>query len=195
VAAGLAEVEHESHHLRVGEVVVLGDGHDLLVALVLEGVLAQPRLPLHAVGGEAEEVRRRVPESGVLGGRGAVDEGDLRLRLGVILHGQALGARERSDQDVDLVLLDQLARGGDGAVGRGVGRSLDDLYLFPTGRVVVFLQGQLGTAHAVLTQHRKRPLERGEHADLDGLRGSGSAGTEAQNYGRRRGLEQDSSRH
>ena len=49
-AAGLAELGHEAEHLRVGEGIVLGDDGDRLVALVVEGVGAEARHPLRAVG-------------------------------------------------------------------------------------------------------------------------------------------------
>ena len=137
MAAGLAELGHEAEDLRVGEGIVLGHGGDVLVALVVEGVGAEPGHPLGAVGREAEEVRRGIAQRGVLRGRRAVDEGDVRLGLGVVLDRQALVAGERADHDLHAVLLDELADGADGAVGRGVGRADHPLDLLAAGHAVV----------------------------------------------------------
>jgi hypothetical protein len=50
----------------------------------------------------------------------AVDEGAARGRAGVVADRQALGAGERADDDLGIVLLDQLARAGERDVGLGV---------------------------------------------------------------------------
>ena len=76
---------------------------------------------MRAVGGEAEEIGRGIAQRRVLRGRSAIDECDVRLGLGVVLDRQAFVARERPDQDLHAVLLDELARGLDCAVRRGVG--------------------------------------------------------------------------
>ena len=167
VAAGLAELGHEAEHLRVGEGIVLGDGGDVLVALLVEGVGAEAGHPLRAVGREAEEVRRRIAQRGVLRGRGAVDEGHVRLGLGVVLDREALVAGERADDDLHAVLLDELADGADGAVGRGVGRADHPLDLLAAGHAVVLVERQLGAALAVLAEDRERSLEGREQADLE----------------------------
>ena len=93
----------------------------------------------------------------------------LRLRLRVVLDRDALAARQRADHDVDLVLLDQLARGVDRDVGLGVGRGLDDLDLAPGDHAAALLDRQLGAAHAVGAAGRERPFERGQQADLHRL--------------------------
>ena len=155
-AAGLAEFGHEAEHLRVGEGIVFRHGRDLLVALLVEGIGAETGHPLRAVGREAEEVLRRIAQRRVLRRGRAVDEGHVGLRLGVILDGDALVARERADHDLDAVLLDKLAHGAHGAVGRCVGRALDDFDLLAAGHAVGFLDRQHGTAHAVFAENRER---------------------------------------
>ena len=134
--AGLAEARHEAEHLRVREGIVLGDGDDGMVVLVVVGVVAEPGHPLRAVGGEAVEIRGRIAQRRILRGRRAVDESDVRLGLGVVLDREAFVAGERPDQDCDAVLLDELAGGLHGAVGRSVGRALDDVDLLAAGHVI-----------------------------------------------------------
>jgi hypothetical protein len=126
---------------------------------------------LRAVGGEAVEVWGGIAQRCVLRGRSAVDEGDVRLGLGVILDREAFVAGERSNQDRHAVLLDQLARRLDRAVGRRVGGALDDLDLLAAGLVTGFGQRQFGAANAVLAEHRERPFQSGEQADLDRVLG------------------------
>src|SRR5262245_47050401 len=167
LAARLAVLRHETLHLRVRERVVLGDHHHLLVALVLERVVAEAHHPLGALGVEAEEVRRRVDERRRLRPGRAVDERDVGLRLGVVLDRDALRARERAHHDLNLVLLDQLARGVDGDVGLRVRRGLDDLDLLARHHAVALLHGQLGAPHAVLPARREGALQRREQPDLD----------------------------
>ena len=117
MAAGLAELGHEAEHLGVGEGIVLSDGDDLLVALLVERVGAEPRHPLCAIGREAEEIGRGIPKRRVLCGRCAVDESHVGLRLGVVLDRQSLISRERSDNDLEAILLDELAGGAHRTVG------------------------------------------------------------------------------
>src|SRR5262245_55011655 len=185
LAAELAVLGHEALYLRVGEGVVLGDHHHLLVALV-EGGLADAHHPLAAVGVEAEEVRRGARERRGLRARRAVDEGDVGLGLRVFLDRDALGARERTHHDVDLVLLDQLARRVHRDVGLGVGRGLDDLDLAAGDYAVTLAHRELGAAHAVLTTGGERALERRQQADLDRRRlreRAGGEGDDHQDYG------------
>ena len=181
LAAQLAVLGHEPLHLRIGEGVVLGDHHHLLVALVERG-LAEADHPLAAIGVEAEEVRRRIDERRRLRARGAVDEGDVGLGLRVLLDRDALGARKRADHDVDLVLLDQLARRVHRDVGLGVGRRLDDLDLAAGHHAVALAHGELGAAYAVLAAGGERALERGQQADLDRRRLRERAGAERGDY-------------
>jgi hypothetical protein len=126
--------------------------------------------------------------------RAAVDEGHLRLRLGVVLDGDALAARERSDHDVDLVLLDQLAGRVDRDVGLGIGRSLDDHDLPAGDDAVALLDRELGAAHAVGAPGRERSLERGQQADLDRLTllGPGRTGQRDRRRGAQRRTHPDS---
>src|SRR5437870_2920337 len=181
LAAQLAVLGHEPLHLRIGEGVVLGDHHHLLVALVERG-LAEADHPLAAIGVEAEEVRRRIDERRRLRARGAVDEGDVGLGLRVLLDRDALRARKRADHDVDLVLLDQLARRVHRDVGLGVGRRLDDLDLAAGHHAVALAHGELGAAYAVLATGGERALERGQQADLDRRRLRERAGAERGDY-------------
>ena len=108
----------EDHGVRKG--VVFAEGGDAFVALFLDHVGAEPRHPLRAVGREPEEVVGGITQGGVLRRRRTVDEGGLRLELCIVLHGQALGAGERPDEDGDLVLLHQLSCSADGAIGAGI---------------------------------------------------------------------------
>ena len=77
MAAIPAERGHEAEHLTVGERIILGDGDDRPVLLVVVGVVAEASHPLRAVGGEAEEIRGGIAQRGVLRRGGAVDEGDV----------------------------------------------------------------------------------------------------------------------
>src|SRR3546814_12812176 len=79
LAAEPAERLEEAEHLSVGEGVVLRQHRQLAVAFLVVDVLAEAGHPLGAVGVEAEEVVRRLAPGSVLGGRGAVPEGTLRL--------------------------------------------------------------------------------------------------------------------
>ena len=167
MTACLAEIGHKAEHLGVGEGIILRDSHDRVIALVLVCVLTESRHPLCAVGGEAIEVRRGIAQGRVLRGGGAVDKSDVRLSLGVVLDRNAFVARERPDQDLDAVLLDELARGLDCAVRRRVGRALDDFDLLAAGGVVRLLEGELGAAHPVLAEHGERALEGRKQSDLD----------------------------
>ena len=132
-------------------------------------MLAQAHHPLRAFGIEPIEVGRRVLQRGGLCTGRAVDEGDVGLRLGVVLDRDAFIARQRADHDLDLVLLDCLACRVHRFVGRRVRRHLDELDLLAAGHAVLFLQRQVGTAHAVLPGCRERAFERGQQADLQDL--------------------------
>ena len=92
----------------------------------------------------------------------AVDERHLRLGLGVVLDGDALGARQRSDDDVDLVLLHYLAGGADSGVGARVGGADDHLELAAAGHVPELLPRDLEPAHAVLAEYRIRSGQGGQ---------------------------------
>ena len=155
-------------HLTIRKRVVLRDDHRALVALVHRR-FAKAHHPLRALGVEAEEVGAGIDQRGGLCARAAVDEGHLRLRLGVVLDGNALTARQRSDHDFDLVLLDQLAGGVDGHVWLGVGAGLDDFNLAPCYHAAALLDGQFGPAHSVGTAGRERAFQRGQKTNLNGL--------------------------
>ena len=94
---------------------------------------------------------------------------DVRLRLRVVLHRDALGAGEGADHDVDLVLLHELPGRVDGHVGLRVRRGLDDLDLPARDHAVALLHGELGAPHAVLAARREGAFQGGEQADLDHL--------------------------
>src|SRR5580692_1443259 len=93
--AKTAKLEDEAGGLRVREGIVLADDRDLLIALLVEGVVAEAGGPLGAVHVEAEEVRRGVRERGLLRARGRVDEGQFRVGFGEVLDGNALRSEER----------------------------------------------------------------------------------------------------
>ena len=146
------------------------------VALLVVDVFAQARRPLRAVHVEAEEVRCRVDVGGLLGARDAVDERHLRLGLGVVLDGDPLGAGQRTDDDVDLVLLHHLAGGADGGVGARVGGADDHLDVAATGLACELLQRDLESADPVLAENGIRARQRGQEPDLQRLRGGCGAG-------------------
>ena len=173
MAARLAELGHEAENLGVGEGIILRDRDDLLIMLDVVDVVAEARHPLRAVGGEAEEVGRGIAQGRVLCGRCAVDESDVGLGLRIILDREALVAGERPDEDLDAVLLDQLARGFDCAVGRGVRRSLDDLHLLAARHIVVLFEREFRAAHAVLPKHGEGAFKSGQQPDLDRIVGVG----------------------
>ena len=129
MAAGRAELVHEAADLGVRERVVLGHEGDVLVALLVEGVLAEAGHPLGAVRREPEEVRGRVAERRVLRSRRPVDERLVRHGLGVVLDRQALVTGQGADQDVDVVLLDELLGLLERDGRRGVRAFLEELDL------------------------------------------------------------------
>jgi hypothetical protein len=86
--------------------------------------------------------------------------------------GQALVTRKRADQHLDAILLDQLARRAHRAVGRRVGRTLDDLDCLAGDLASDFLDRRHRAAFAVLAEYREWSLEGREHADLDRVVGS-----------------------
>ena len=96
------ELGDEARVLRVREVVVVTDRDDVPPLERVVGVVAHAGHPLRPVRVEPEEVRRPDLERRVLSARGAVDEGVVRSLLRVVGDRDALRARERADQDVDL---------------------------------------------------------------------------------------------
>ena len=109
LAAEGAIVQREAHELRVGQGIVLGDGDDRADALLLVGIVPEPRDPLHAVGIEAEEIVGRRAQCGVLRRRGAVDERHRRHAPGKIADRDALDPGEGADDDARAAL-DEMAR-------------------------------------------------------------------------------------
>ncbi len=169
----------EAHHLRVDEGIVLADCRDLLVVLDVIGVVAEPGLPLRAVEVGAVESRRRRDTSGRIAvGRlqragAGVHDRDLRLRLRIIADRDAFRARQRGNQHVDLVLLDQFLGGAHRRIRAGVGRA-DDGLDFPAGYfAAVRLHGELVAAHAVFAENGVGAFERRGDADLEFVGGVG----------------------
>src|SRR5690606_34735023 len=118
LAAGLAEVDREAEEVGVAERIVGSDGRDLLPALLLDHVAAQAVAPLGTIGMEAEEVRRRIDIGGLERAGSRVDDRLGRNRLGVVAQRNAFRAGKRSDDEVDLILLDELAGFADRAIRR-----------------------------------------------------------------------------
>jgi hypothetical protein len=89
------------------------------------------------------------------------------MGLGVVAHGDALRARKRAQDDIDLVLLDELARhsrrGGRSRVGGGN----DRFDLHATGLAAGLFERQFDVAHAVRSARRKGSLKGNQNADLD----------------------------
>ena len=126
---------------------------------------------MRAVGGKAEEIGGRIAQRRILRRRRAVDDGHVRLGLGVILDRQPFVAGQRTDQDLHAVLLDQLAHRANRAVRRTVGRTFDDLDLLATDLAAEIVDGHEGAAHAVVAEYGEGPFERGEHTNFDGVFG------------------------
>ncbi len=85
-------------------------------AVVVQDV-AQTGVPLCTVAVEAEEVRSLHLQGRLLRAGDAVDEGHLGMVLGIVGDRDAFVARERPDNDVGAVLLDDLADLLDDPVG------------------------------------------------------------------------------
>ena len=85
----------------------------------------------------------------------------------IVAHRDALGARQRPEDDVDIVLLDELAGARQRDVGLGVGGFADPLDLAAAGRVVGLLEQHLDDAVGVLPAGGERAFERGERAEPD----------------------------
>ena len=117
VAADGAEVGDEARRRRPAEAVVVGDHRGGVPSGVVVQGVAESGVPLRTVTVEPEEVRRLHLQRRVLRAGDPVDERDLGMILGVVGDGDALVARERPDDDVGSVLLDELADLLDGAVG------------------------------------------------------------------------------
>ena len=169
LAAKGAVVQHEAHELRVGKRIVLGDRDDRADIFLLEGITPEPRDPLHAVGIEAEKVVRRRTQGGVLRCRRAVDERHLGHALGEFADCDALDPRKGTDEDAGTAV-DQHARLRDHRVRGPVSRFDECFDGSLAGASLVLAQGQLVTAHGVLSKGPERAFERGEHADLQAVR-------------------------
>ena len=119
-----AEVRDKPCRRRPAERVVVHDHHRVPPAELAVGEIARARVPLRAITVEAEEVRRAHLERGVLRPGRAVDERLLRLGLRVVRDGDALIARERADQNLRAVGLDQSPGLGQRPVGTVVGTAI-----------------------------------------------------------------------
>jgi hypothetical protein len=87
----------------------------------------------------------------------------------------AIIARQRREQDLHLILLDQLAHGAHGGVGRRVGRRRDELELFVADLLAQHIERGLVAAHAILAEHGIGAFERRSDADPDLLLGKRGA--------------------
>lgn len=162
-----ADVDREAHDVRVSERVAGGHRGDLPPALGTDDMLAEARAPLQAIGAEPEEVRRRITPGRLARAGPAVDAGLVRNGPGVIADGDALRARERSDDEVHPVLPDQLPRLADGGVGAGVRRRDDGLDAPARDRDVHGPKGGLDAADAVSAAVREGALQGDQDADPD----------------------------
>ena len=167
LSAGAAELQHKSEHLGVDERIVVAYRRDLSVALGFVRVFAKADLPLGAVHVVAVEVRRRVDISGFLRAGSGVHKGQLGARLGKVLDRDAYVAGQRRQQDLHLVLLDQLAHGADGGVGRGIRRGDDEFDFLIADLLAEYIDRGLMAADSVLAEHRIGAFERRGDADLD----------------------------
>src|SRR6516165_3027984 len=89
------------------------------------------------------------------------------MGLREILHRDALVAGERREQDLDLVLLDQLAYGANRGVGCRIGGRDDEFELLVTHLFAEGIKCSLEAADAILAEHGVGALKRCGDADLD----------------------------
>ena len=184
LSAGRAELRDEAGHRRPAEAVVVADHRRRPPTELVVGQVAQAGVELRAVTVEAREVRRPHLERGVLRAGRTVDEGLLRVLLGVVGHRDRLIARERADHDVRAELLHQPPRLLDGRARRVVAASdAHELERVPVDRaagpsvarlvrVLRLGAGELsqrrdGSGHVLVVEGAERALALGEHGDLD----------------------------
>src|SRR6266851_3581973 len=188
-AADRAELCDEAGERRVRKRVVVADHSGGSPAELVVGVVAETGRPLRPVWVEAEEVRGLDFQGCVLGARDAVEEGLVRLGLGVVRHGDALVTGERADQDVRAELFDQPPRLFDRFVGGGVGAAeADDVDVLAgdlrashpiaglgPGRLSAVVRGEYGegSAQVVVVERPEVALAVRQDADLDRARRRG----------------------
>src|SRR5499427_5036854 len=166
--ARILEDPLEAPHLLVAECEVVGEGDEALEFELLRGVVGQGVHALRGGGGGADEEGIGLALGHVFGRREAQDR---HLRLGgVVADGQKLEGRQRPQDHVDVVALDQLLRLGLGA--RGIASSVghDQLDLPAREDVVAVLQE---ADHALLhldASRGERSRLHGQEPNLDGLR-------------------------
>jgi hypothetical protein len=97
----------------------------------------------------------------------------LRLGLRIVADRDAFRARQRRDQNVDFVLLDQLLGRAHRGVRAGVRRADDGLDFPAAGLAAVRRNRKLVAAHAVFAKHGVRAFERGGYADFELVGGIG----------------------
>src|SRR5260370_5648328 len=120
IATDRTELRNETGVGGVRERVVVADHGRRAPAESVVRVVAKPRRPLRPVRVGAEEVRSLYLQGRVLGAGDAVQEGLVRLRLGVVRHGDTLITGEGADHDVGAELLYQPPRFFDGFLVGGV---------------------------------------------------------------------------
>ena len=89
------------------------------------------------------------------------------MRLGEILDRDAFVARQRRKQEIDLVLLDELAHGAHGRVGGGVGGGDDEFEFLAAGGLAVFGDGCVEARYAVDAENGVGAFQRRGDADLE----------------------------
>ena len=179
LAALLLEGALEASHRLPAEGVVEGDHGDLLVLEVLGHPFPESVHGLAAVPARPHHPLRGLALGQVIGGHDRVRGGDLRaVREGV--DGIARGGEEPAREDVDAVLVHQLARLGQRRRGHTLGVLHDELDLPPRYLPADLVQVELGAAEHVLAEGGGGAGERGQEPDLDGS---------ALGHGRRRARE------
>src|SRR5215813_10100751 len=158
----------EAAHLFVAEREVVGEGDDALELELLRGVVGQRVHSLRRCGRGAHEEGIGLALGHVLGRREAQNR---HLRLsGVVADGQELEGRQRAQDHVDVVALDELLGLGLGARGIAPGVSHDELHL-PAGEDVIAVLQEAGQALLHLdAPGGERSRLHGQKPDLDGFR-------------------------
>lgn len=157
--------------MTVGVRVVLTERGHAAVALDLIAVGTQTSHPLDTISREAEEVWSRIAQRCVLGSRRAVDDRLIGNCLGVVAERQPFVPRERSDDAVDFVLLDELPSLLASDLWCGIGALFDKTDLLASDGSAKLGHGELDTTNSLLTVQCEGPFQRREDAD-DDLTGS-----------------------
>ena len=199
LAAVVLEHALEARHLLVAESEVLGDRRRALVLELLGGVVAHDVAALRRGRRRADDERIGLALGHVLGGGEADQRG--RVVADVVGDRQQLERRERAEDHVDLVALDQLLRLGLGARRIAAGVGGDELDLAAGERVrLLFEKNGEPLLHLDAALRQRAGLHR-QQADLersglrDGRRDAELCGSGPGGSGRQKGTTIELARH